>query len=1205
MSLQDDWRAKLQQKAESLHLELGEDVFNLLESFATKLGRSDAAPTATAATTEQSSPVSPELLKAAISDTFTPSELAPSGKDVSAVLRNSSLLTLDGERRLRLDPDVRADVLRRARNSPELNAALAGTRVGAAERASWSVAQRQSYWVQAFLSGDFSPAEFDSLDELRMATQARATLAQVELPTSVPTPANLQTQLALDELLEPLRVLVGCRGTSRRPTGDRFVGRIAEQRMLRIHVDELQSQSLGESVLRGAQSIVRSVRSGTPGVLMLEARGGLGKSSLMAKFVLDHTGVNQRPFPFAYLDFDRASLQPRPAMLLAETVRQIGLQFPEFELAVRAARNGASEFETVRALMDEFVFSKGARSFLLVLDTLEIVQRDQRSEQGLLAFVNGLIGEGFEQLRVVAAGRVEFKELLAATPTRRAGELLKLEPLEWAEAKAMANRLGRDLMGKDWRTAWEPRIAGNENDPPTRREPLVLRVAVELMKAADNSKREKLSRDIEQLGEGAGDSFAGALYQRRVLEHVGDAYAARLAWPGLVLRSISRQLAREFLGPLCGLKPEHVDHAFDALAKEVWIVDSFGDVLRHRPDLRARTLSQMKNYDPARFMSVNGAAIGYFSDRPGDRTEWIYHRLLGGESLTTVNPDWDESAASTLKDAWEDFAVILPSIAKYLRARTETVLLDTPTLTSLGRGLALDHIARAYPILGGFDDVRIESGLLSMVQSEDATPPWSVDGKAVASVIAVKTGNWDAYEYTAPSLSTAWQSLTAFAFKFRRARTLDAENAHDAADDLMDEHSRSSNLSKGIDPSLAVQDFAAARILRLPISEQIENALAHDPSLRTSMPLDVEIAARRVAGSFSLRYTSQLTKAWIEARRRPQAPTRTLARAEILALADLRLKETPPIREILEEAGLGSRLVATLMSPRKQEEPMRISDERVVDAVEEHVLSLTRINTPATARALKQLMAARNEDWVVPLGYAAAACLTETPEVLPKSVLALLKAYEAPQGASDGPIDALLAMRYADEAGRLTEMVDAFLKGTPKSAARERLRHLGGLCQAWIMARLALIDPDLDVHAPLLPERENTAARPPVPPPAGPVPEDPQKDRWGGLSQRNGRELTVEIVESHRQFVVLNFIVRSTDSTELASPLVFHLHDSYPKSIIHIRKIRDLQYAGLYQVTANGAYTVGVQVRDAHGTWIGLEFDLSTLQGLPPAVRRR
>jgi hypothetical protein len=1200
VSLPEDWRRKLQKIAESQHLELGEDVFSLMETFARKLEGSDPEPAVPA---EQPTPVSPELLQAAVSDTFTPADLTRSGEDVAAVLRCSNLITLDGERRLRLDPQVRADVLRRTRNSPELLAALGATKATAAERANWSVAQRQSYWLQAFLSGDYSPAELDSLDELRVATQARATLAQVELPTSVPALATLQKQLALDELLEPLRVLIGCRSTRHVSAGDRFVGRDAEQRKLRTHVDELRSRSLGEGVYRGLQAVGRYIASGTPGVLMLEARGGLGKSSLMAKFVLDHTGPNQQPFPFAYLDFDRASLQPRPAMLLAEVVRQIGLQFPAFDRAVSELRSGELNFGTVRALMDKHVFSSGAHSFLLVLDTLEIVQRDQRSVQGLLEFVNGLTGEGFEQLRVVAAGRVAFNELIAATSARRSGELLELQPLDWSEAKAMANLLGSDLLGKAWRTAWEARIAGKEQDPPARREPLVIRVAVELMKAADSARREQLSLDIEELGEAADGSFAGALYQRRVLEHVGDVYASRLAWPGLVLRSISRQLVYEFLGPLCGLAPAHMDRAFDALAKEVWIVDSYGDVLRHRADLRARTLAQMKNYDPARFKSVNDAAVQYFADRPSDRTEWIYHRLLGGESLTTVNPDWDENAASTLKGAWEDFTVIAPAVAKYLRARTETVLLDAATLTSLGRGLALDHIARAYPILGGFDDVRIESGLLSVVRSGDATAPWSVDGKAVASVIAVKTGNWDAYEYTAPSSSTAWQTLSAFAFKFRRARTLDVENAQDAADELTDEHSRSSPLPRGIDSSLAAQDFAAARILRLPISEEIENALAHDPLLVTSMPLDVEIAARRVAGAFSLRSTSQLAKAWIEARRRQQAQTRTLSRAEILTLADMRLQGMPPIFDILKKAGLGSRLLQDLASRRREDKPLRISDERVVSAVEEHVLSLTSINTPAAARALKSLMAARNEDWIVPLGYAAAACLPEQQAVLPEPVLALLKSYDAPLGAAHDPIDALLALRFADEAGHLMAMVDAFLKSTPKSAARERLHRLAGLCQAWIMARLALIDPDMDVHSPLLPER--AAAGPPLPPPAGPVPDDPQKGRRGGLSQHNGRELTAEIVATHRRFVVLNFTVRSTDSTELASPVVFHLHDSYPKSIIHIRKIRDLQHAMLEEVTANGVYTIGAQVRDANGDWIGLELDLATLKGLPLAVLRR
>src|SRR5262249_21374822 len=112
---------------------------------------------------------------------------------------------------------------------------------------------------------------------------------------------------------------------------------------------------------------------------------------------------------------------------------------------------------------------------------------------------------------------------------------------------------------------------------------------------------------------------------------------------------------------------------------------------------------------------------------------------------------------------------------------------------------------------------------------------------------------------------------------------------------------------------------------------------------------------------------------------------------------------------------------------------------------------------------------------------------------------------------------------------------------------------------------------------------------PPEPPPIK-DPDDPQRGRWGGQSPRNGRKLTATVTDSSRQsYFLCDFTVASTDGSVLEGPVVFHLHDSYPRCIIQIRKIREGKYATLEEVTATGVYTVGAQVKDAAGTWIGLE----------------
>ena len=81
-----------------------------------------------------------------------------------------------------------------------------------------------------------------------------------------------------------------------------------------------------------------------------------------------------------------------------------------------------------------------------------------------------------------------------------------------------------------------------------------------------------------------------------------------------------------------------------------------GDALKHQQDLRARTLPLMRRKEE--FGRINAAAIKYFGDRkmdPRQRGEWIYHRLLGGESPESVEKDLTDAVVHNLKDAHEDF----------------------------------------------------------------------------------------------------------------------------------------------------------------------------------------------------------------------------------------------------------------------------------------------------------------------------------------------------------------------------------------------------------------------------------------------------------------------------------------------------------------------------------------------------------------------
>jgi hypothetical protein len=123
---------------------------------------------------------------------------------------------------------------------------------------------------------------------------------------------------------------------------------------------------------------------------------------------------------------------------------------------------------------------------------------------------------------------------------------------------------------------------------------------------------------------------------------------------------------------------------------------------------------------------------------------------------------------------------------------------------------------------------------------------------------------------------------------------------------------------------------------------------------------------------------------------------------------------------------------------------------------------------------------------------------------------------------------------------------------------------------------------------------------PPPKPSAIVTADDPQKGRWGGRAKKKGRELSaVNLAVGKRDFT-FDAVVKSTDGSPLEGPVVFHLHDTFAKSAIWIRKIdSDNNQAVLESVDSYGAFTIGAQVKDKDGNWIGLEYDLVRLRGLP------
>lgn len=491
--------------------------------------------------------------------------------------------------------------------------------------------------LESLISGEVLNPEKLETSSLRTLVNAAAWCA----PEAGGADARLpQWRQLLDkrELLNPFERLLG----------DNFVGREPDIKALRAHVDVVAPESTFEGWSRWLSD---ALRFGPRNVLFIHGMGGVGKSTLMAKFIVEHAAAHEeRAFPFVYLDFDRASLDPTNAVtLLSETARQVGVQFPELAgdlEAMRLSLQQASEHSRIEQRSRsssggerggnlgfaakasyEFVYrisnhNIGSRPFLLVLDTFEEVQA--RGEQAVDAVFSwlGTMAE-LRGLRVVIAGR--------APSTGQSG--VKNRPLGNLGKTAALSLLAKEGLAAASAARVYERVGGN---------PLSLRLAVRLVRAEGDLASLDLI-ESPSLFKNLDDVLVQGVLYTRLLKKIADPDVQKLANPGLVLRRITPELIVEVLAPVVGLGA--VNHAearrlYDGLKNEVTLVVEDGGGLVHRRDVREVMLSLQKKENPAQFEALNQIAVDYYSRMvgilPEAPLELAYHRLMLGERPSNV-----------------------------------------------------------------------------------------------------------------------------------------------------------------------------------------------------------------------------------------------------------------------------------------------------------------------------------------------------------------------------------------------------------------------------------------------------------------------------------------------------------------------------------------------------------------------------------------
>ncbi len=480
--------------------------------------------------------------------------------------------------------------------------------------------------LERYLLNEETPLDEQPPEQLDETLQI-VTWLEGALP-NLPAMQDVQRRLAFRSFTAPFESLAG---------DDIFRGRRKELDQLRAYVGVVAPQAL----LARFRSLAHEwMRPSAMPALSISGPGGVGKSALVARFMLEHCRVAlSERLVFAYLDFDRSVLSiTEPETLVAEILTQLDLQFQsegyfrqfrddyasEMAAVQRQDRSVVSDtYSRVTAviarLMKLFEKSLGPRPFIIVLDTFEEVQYRGENLAFPLWEILDRMQKSFPFLRVVISGRapVTSLELAGKEP-----EQLVLGELDNEAAMAYLNGLG--ITDAELAQMLVKQLGGV---------PLSLKLAAAVVKRDGIETISDISRKPTLFSSTSDSAIQGLLFSR-ILGHLHDPVLERLAHPGLVLRRLSPAVIFNVLNDPCELNLTSLDEAqvlFQKLSRETALVatDTLDGTLVHRPELRRTMLKLLLEKEPDRAAQINRKAVDWYKKQQGwqAKAEELYHRL--------------------------------------------------------------------------------------------------------------------------------------------------------------------------------------------------------------------------------------------------------------------------------------------------------------------------------------------------------------------------------------------------------------------------------------------------------------------------------------------------------------------------------------------------------------------------------------------------
>jgi len=607
-------------------------------------------------------PEDPELVRyrqaSAVLSAFDPFQLQPSGKfdpkSKNDSLNNLLLLcepvTQGIEQGLwSMTLSHRRETLRELGNRTKMKAALAAN-----VKRSDSPTQRM---FERLLST--APLKLDKLPREDLAATLEATGWVEGIIDGLPTPDELRVAISRLDLFAPMQRLAG----------EGFVGREKE-------LEQLHTYVFGKKL---------------DWPLFVFGSGGVGKSTLLARFVLDQAAVEN--FAIAYIDIDRPTILPeKPLTILLEVITQLQQQLSvpakATQSLIKEITYSLSRYDRTRHaesgadpnsswVID--IFSQGFEQWLkgkralLIIDTLEEAQfLGSDVIWPLIEFLRKLHAS-LPELRLILSGRtlppeyaeqtfakkfgtpklnVEDPKLLAKIPLPQ--RPLSVSVLEPGPALKLLKSSLKNLTATavDTKSLQEviSLVGGN---------PMVLKLAGRLLAEEGVDKLRTERREV--FAKLKAEKIQALLYGR-ILRHLHNEDVRKVAYPGLIVRRIEPKVIREVLAGPCELdltKDPNALEIFSNLSREAALVyvDPEDSSLRHRADVRRSMLEDLTDHvRPAVVEAINQAAVKYYRPLPGDiaRAEEIYHLLRLGTTEIVLDTRWLPGAARYLQGALDE-----------------------------------------------------------------------------------------------------------------------------------------------------------------------------------------------------------------------------------------------------------------------------------------------------------------------------------------------------------------------------------------------------------------------------------------------------------------------------------------------------------------------------------------------------------------------